>query len=328
MSLLLSIFGAEKIPLSSLKDVAEYAKDNLPNIIIWAVPFMVLFSVIEIIVSYYQKKQYYEKDETIGSVFVGLGNLVVNFLMKTLLMFPIIWIYNMVPWRMEFTWWALLPCYIAYDFASYWAHRVSHENRFWWATHVTHHSSEKYNLTVSFRLSWVQNLKIIFFLPVMIFGWHPVIFFITNQLAVLFQFWVHTEYIKKLPRWVEYIFATPSNHRVHHGSQEQYIDKNYAATFIIWDRIFGTYEEEHEKVKYGITTNIENKANPFYINFHEYGDIWQDIRSTKSWKKKLWYLFGSPVAIAEEKKAKMALASGDIPLDKNSKPKQEEELID
>lgn len=296
----MSFFGAEKIDISKINIESE-----TPNIILYAVPAMVLFSVIEIVVSFYQKRQYYEKKETIGSILVGIGNLIVNFALKGLLMMPIIWIYNWVPWRMEFSWWTFLPCYIIYDFASYWAHRISHEQRFWWATHVVHHSGETYNLTTSFRLSWVQNLKIVFFLPVMLFGFHPIIFFITNQLAVLFQFWVHTEYIKKLPKWVEYIFATPSNHRVHHGSQEQYIDKNYGATFIIFDRIFGTYEPEVEKVRYGITTNIPNKSNPFFINFHEYKEMIQDVKHADTLKEKIWYMFGSPVAIDMAKKKKI-----------------------
>jgi len=135
-------------------------------------------------------------------------------------------------------------------------------------------------------------------------GFHPIIIFVTNQIAVLFQFWVHTEYIRKLHPVIEYIFATPSNHRVHHGSQEKYINKNYAATFIIWDRIFGTYQPEEEQVVYGITQNITHKANPLYINFHEYADMYRDVKNAKGLRKKLFYVFGDPIAIAEEKKGK------------------------
>jgi sterol desaturase/sphingolipid hydroxylase (fatty acid hydroxylase superfamily) len=166
---------------------------------------------------------------------------------------------------------------------------------------VAHHSGEYYNLAVSFRLSWVQHLKIIFMLPSLLVGFHPIIYFITNQIAVLFQFWVHTEYIRKLHPAIEFIFATPSNHRVHHGSQDEYLDKNYGATFIIWDRMFGTYQKEEAPVKYGLTTPISNKANPFYINFHEYMDMWKDVKAAKGWRKKLYYIFGSPAQIAKEK---------------------------
>jgi len=307
MGILLGLFGAE--PIQDFRIVEGASK----SLIIWAVPAMILFTALEIIISYYQNRKYYETKETIGSIGVGLGNLVVGFGLKLILLEGVVLIYNWVPWRMELNWWTFLPCYIIYDLCSYWAHRVSHQQRFWWATHVAHHSGEYYNLAVSFRLSWVQHLKIIFFLPVAFIGFHPVIFFITYQLAVLFQFWVHTEYIRRLHPIIEYIFATPSNHRVHHGSQEKYIDKNYAATFIFWDRMFGTYQPEEEQVIYGLTTNIEHKANPFYVNFHEYIDMWKDVKSAKGVRQKLFYVFGSPTKIMLEKKAMMEKAGQQQP---------------
>ena len=310
----LSWFGAPRISSEKIKDISE----NSPEIIMWAAPVMFFFVALEWYISYRQDRHLYEKKETIGSIFVGIGNVIIAFLMKIALLSLIVLVYNLVPWRMYFSWWMLLPCYVIFDFFSYWAHRTSHQQRFWWATHVVHHTGENYNLTVSFRLSWVQHLKIIFFMPVAFIGFHPVIFFIVNQIAVLFQFWVHTEYIRKCPRFIEYIFATPSNHRVHHGSQEKYINKNYGATFIIWDRMFGTFQEEDEKVIYGVTHNIENKLNPLIINFHEFRDIWNDIRSTTSWKMRFFYLFGDPIAISQEKKIKAAvLAPVELPDETN-----------
>lgn len=294
----LSLFGAPKISL----DLIDQISKNSPNIIVWAIPFMFFFAILEIYMSYKQHRNYYDTKETIGSTLVGLGNLGVNILLKTALLLLIVWIYNLIPWRMELNWWTFLPCYIIFDFCSYWAHRVSHQQRFFWATHVTHHSGENYNLTTSFRLSWTQNIKIIFFLPTALIGFHPIIVFAVSQAAVLFQFWVHTEYIRKLPHWIEYVFATPSNHRVHHGSQDKYIDKNFGATFVLWDRMFGTYQAEEEQVAYGITKEITKKTNPIYLNFHEYYDIWDDIKSTKSFRKKLFYIFGSPGKVAREKK--------------------------
>jgi sterol desaturase/sphingolipid hydroxylase (fatty acid hydroxylase superfamily) len=293
-----SLFGAEKISFDSAGKLGESA----PNIIIWAAPAMFLFVLLEYIISRWQHKEYYEKKETLGSIMVGIGNVIIGAGLKLALFYGMIWVYNLIPWRMELNWWTFLPCYILFDLCSYWAHRVSHHQRFWWATHVAHHSGEHYNLTVSFRLSWVQYIKLIFFLPVSFLGFHPVIIFVTNQIAVLFQFWVHTEYIRKLHPAVEYIFATPSNHRVHHGSQEKYINKNFGATFIFWDRMFGTYQPEEEQVIYGITTNIGNKANPLHINFHEYIDMFHDVRRAKGFRKKLFYLFGDPIDIAEAKK--------------------------
>lgn len=293
-----NLFGAEKISFNS----AGILQESAPDIIIWAAPVMFFFVLLEYIISHVQHKDYYEKKEMIGSIAVGIGNVMIGAAIKLLLFYLLIWLYNLIPWRMELNWWTFLPCYIIFDLCSYWAHRISHQQRFWWATHVAHHSGEKYNLTVSFRLSWVQYIKLIFFLPVSFLGFHPIIVFVTNQIAVLFQFWVHTEYIRKLNPVIEYIFATPSNHRVHHGCQEKYINKNYGATFIIWDRMFGTYQPEEEQVIYGITTNIENKANPLHINFHEYVDMIKDVKNAKGWRKKLFYMFGDPIDIAIEKK--------------------------
>jgi sterol desaturase/sphingolipid hydroxylase (fatty acid hydroxylase superfamily) len=292
-----ALFGAPEIKYTQIDEISKQA----PEIIVWAAPVMFFFVLLEWYISYRQNKDLYQKAETIGSVLVGVGNVIVAFLLKFALLYLVITLYNLVPWRMYFNWWMFLPCYIIFDFCSYWSHRISHEQRFLWATHVVHHSSEHYNLAVSFRLSWVQHIKIIFFLPIALIGFHPVIFFIVNQIAVLFQFWVHTEYIRRLHPVIEYIFATPSNHRVHHGTQEQYINKNYGATFIIWDRIFGTYEPEDERVQYGMTHNIEHKANPIHINFHEFQDIWKDVKGAKSLKMKFFFLFGNPIAVAKLK---------------------------
>lgn len=293
------LFGASPIPFSLLQNV----HDKAPNIIVWAAPAMFFFVLLEWYISGRQHKELYEKRETIGSICVGVGNVLINLALKLGLFYIIVYIYNALPWRMELQWWTFIPCYIIFDLCSYWAHRISHQQRFWWATHVVHHSAEHYNLTVSFRLSWMQHLKLIFFLPVAFIGFHPIVFFVVNQIAVLFQFWVHTEYIKKMPRFIEYVFATPSNHRVHHGSQDIYINKNYGATFIIWDRLFGTYQPEVEPALYGLTTNIGHKSNPIFINFHEYIDIWKDVKHARGWKQKMFYLFGDPIDIALQKKA-------------------------
>lgn len=291
-------FGAYKIPWEQV----DHIKDSAPEIIIWAIPAMFFFVVLEIFISYRQNKKYYDKKETLGSLGIGIGNILISTWIKVILFYMAVWIYNAVPWRMPLNWWTFIPCYIIFDFCSYWAHNISHRQRFWWATHVAHHSGEHYNLSVSFRLSWVQYLKILFLFPIPLLGFHPVIFFVVNQIAILFQFWVHTEYIRKLPRWVEYIFASPSNHRVHHGSQEKYIDKNFGATFILWDRMFNTYQPEEEQAIYGITTNIRHKANPLHINFHEYADMIRDVKQAKGWKTKFFLVFGSPSRIAVYKK--------------------------
>lgn len=292
-----NLFGAQEILYEEITNLEKSA----PEIIVYAIPVVAFFTFLEIGYSWYLQHKNYKLKESIGSTLVGFGHIGINLLIKVGLVYAAVWIYNQLPWRIAFNWWTIIPCYIVFDFFSYWSHRISHFNRFFWATHVVHHSAEHYNLTVSFRMSWLQNLKIIFFLPVALMGFHPVIFFVTNQISVLFQFWVHTEYIGKLHPAIEYIFVTPSSHRVHHGSQEKYLDKNFSATFIIWDRLFGTYHPEDEKPEYGLTTKIGNRLNPLYLNFHEFNDILKDIRNARGIKNKWFYLFGNPAKIYRKK---------------------------
>lgn len=288
-----TIFSAD---LLDITDVSALENDSA-NLIIYAIPIMAVLTLLEIWYSWYSEKKNYNTTEALGSLFVGLGNVAINLFFKAGLILGAVYIYNLVPWRMELNGWTLIPCLILYDFCSYWSHRISHFNRFFWSTHVVHHSAENYNLTVSFRLSWIQHFKILFFLPLAFVGFHPVIFFIANQISVLFQFWQHTEHVPKMHPWIEKIFVTPSNHRVHHGSQEQYIDKNFAAIFIFWDKLFGTYQPEEEKPQYGLTTKIDTSMNPIYLNFHEYKDIYADVKNAKGFRRKLFFIFGSPGAI-------------------------------
>lgn len=302
---IVALFSAEKIPLNSIDDLLA----SSPDIIVYAAPIMFVFVLLEYFVSRFNNHDRFEGKETVGSVIVGVGNVVIGLLIKTTLFFLFIAVYNLVPWRMEHAWWTLIPCYIIFDFCSYWAHRTSHHVRFLWGTHVTHHSADHYNLTVSFRLSWIQYVKILFFLPVSLAGFHPIIIFVTNQIAVLYQFWQHTEYIKKLHPAIEYILATPSSHRVHHGSQEKYINKNFGATFSFWDRMFGTFQPEEEKPIYGITHTIDRKNDPIQINFHEYVDIIADVRKARSLREAMFYIVGDPVDVAEQKAKMKALSN-------------------
>jgi sterol desaturase/sphingolipid hydroxylase (fatty acid hydroxylase superfamily) len=292
------LFGADPIPYSKITDIENASAD----LIVYAIPFMAFFTFLEVWYSWKTERKSYNTKEAFGSLFVGLGNVAINLAVKLAMIYGALWIYNLVPWRMSLNWWTFLPCLLLYDLCSYVSHTVSHHNRFFWATHVVHHTAEYYNLTVSFRLSWMQHFKLLFFFPVAFAGFHPVIFFLVNQISVLFQFWQHTEYIKRLHPIIEWFIVTPSNHRVHHGSDEKYIDKNFGAIFIIWDRIFGTYVPEQEKPTYGITTPIPEKLNPLYLNFHEYKDMFTDIKAASTFKQKMFFLFGSPTAIARYKK--------------------------
>lgn len=273
---------------------------DLPNIIVFAAPVMISLVALEWIISYIKKRKYYDGKDTIAATVIGLGNVAISAVLKVITFGIILFFYNLVPWSIPYTWWAFILCFIWIDFWRYWAHRVAHENRFWWATHVTHHSSEKYNWSVSFRLGWTQHIKIIFFIPVALAGFHPVVFFICHQIAVLYQFWIHTEYIRKLPKPIEYIFTTPSHHRVHHARNDKYLDKNYGSTFIIWDRIFGTFQGEEEQADYGITKPIKS-YNPVYLCFHEWMDIVKDIKNSKSLKEAYVMTFVRPSKLEEKR---------------------------
>lgn len=285
---------------------------DLPNIIAYAGPVMVAFVLLEWFISFIKNHKLYDGKDAIAATAVGIVNVILGAILKIVTFGIVLFVYNHVPWSIPHTWWAYPLCLIWTDFWRYVAHKIGHESRFWWATHITHHSSKKYNLSVSFRLGWTQYIKIIFFLPVIVTGFDPIMFFICHQIEVLYQFWIHTEYIRKLPRFVEYIFVTPSHHRVHHATNDLYIDKNYGSTFIIWDRIFGTFQPELNTPNYGITKPPES-YNPVYLVFHEFIDIWKDLKKASGIKEYLWILFASPAAQARAIKEDETEAAAAVP---------------
>lgn len=296
--LIFNLFGADPITRNDLMNVEGQSTD----LIVYFIPVMAFFTLLEMYFSRRLNHGKYHARESLGSLFVGLGNVGLNLIFKAALILGAVYIYNLVPWRMSLNWWTIIPCFLLYDFCSYWAHRISHINRFFWATHVVHHTAEHYNLTVSFRLSWIQHLKIFFFLPLAAAGFHPVIIFVINQAGVLFQFWQHTEYIKKLHPIIEQLIVTPANHRVHHGSDDKYRDKNFGVVLVLWDKLFKTYQKEEERPTYGTTTTLKKKMDPVYLNFHEFYDIIRDVRQGRTLREKLFFIFGSPSAIANYKK--------------------------
>ncbi|MGB3618343.1 MAG: sterol desaturase family protein [Catalinimonas sp.] len=266
---------------------------DLPPLILYAVPVMLSLVLLEFVVGQYRKRKLYEGRDLLASVGIGIGNLVISAVTKLAMFAVVLFFYNLVPWQVPPAWWSYLLCFVVLDFCRYWAHRIAHEQRFLWATHVTHHSSEQYNFSVSFRLSWTQNVKVVFFIPVALCAFHPLVFFICHQTAVLYQFWIHTELIRRMPAWFEYIFVTPSHHRVHHAVNDKYLDRNYGSTLIIWDRMFGTFQSEEEQPVYGITTPV-NSYNPVYLVFHEWIDIFRDLRRARSLREARTIFFAGP----------------------------------
>ncbi|MEZ5381913.1 MAG: sterol desaturase family protein [Microthrixaceae bacterium] len=181
---------------------------------------------------------------------------------------------------------------VAWDFLYYWDHRWMHEVRLLWANHVSHHSSQRYNLSTALRQPWSGILTHWVFLPMPLLGFTPAATAKAGLYNLLYQYWVHTEAIDRLPAPVEAVMNTASHHRVHHGANPQYLDRNYAGIFIVWDRIFGTFEPEVRRVKYGLTKNIDT-FNPVRIAYHEFADIARDVRRASGWRNKLGRVSGA-----------------------------------
>jgi alkylglycerol monooxygenase len=188
-------------------------------------------------------------------------------------------------------WYQWVLAVFAIDLLGYWYHRFSHRVNFLWAGHVTHHSSDRFNFSNGFRTSPFQGINRILFWPILpILGFSPAVLVITLKVSGLWDFVVHNEYVPKL-RIAEYLIITPSLHRVHHGRNDLYIDKNYGSTFSIWDRLFGTYQEETEKVEYGIKSDYTDN-NPFWAIGHHYHYLWKTMSATNRWKDKIkvWFM--------------------------------------
>lgn len=200
---------------------------------------------------------------------------------------------DFIPWSIPVNGWTTLLAILFVDFIYYWEHRWEHEIRILWSYHSIHHSSPIYNYTTALRVSFIDNFVTwVFYLPAILIGFHPVIVLIAIAFILIYQFWIHTELIRKLG-WLEWILNTPSHHRVHHGSDDLYLDKNYGAFLIIWDRLFGTFQKEEFKPTYGLTKQIET-INPVKVHFHEYFDILRDLKKAKSSKEAVNYLIKGP----------------------------------
>jgi sterol desaturase/sphingolipid hydroxylase (fatty acid hydroxylase superfamily) len=192
-------------------------------------------------------------------------------------------------------WWFWILLIIEADFIYYWMHRFEHEIRLLWAYHIVHHSSPEFNLTTSVRLSWVEGLiEWIFFVPLVLIGYGTIEIIIAVTVVTQYQSWIHTQKIGKLGI-LDKIVNTPSTHRVHHGSNAEYLDKNYGGILMIWDHLFGTYKAEEEPVIFGIVEPL-GSHNPFVINFHYFAVIIKDIWRAKGWRRKAVALFGKPGA--------------------------------
>ena len=268
---------------------------TLDPIIGAAIPFFAILIGIEILIRARQDLPKYKTGDAWASIGMGLGSAVINLGVKTSVFVVFTLIYNWSPIKLGTDWWVWIILFFADDFTFYLHHRSCHEIRLFWAAHVNHHSSQQYNLAVALRQSWGELLHKYFWYLWLPLFFHPVMILSVMAISLIYQFWLHTETIDRLPKPIEWFFNTPSHHRVHHGSNVRYLDRNHAGILIIWDRMFGTFSPElrEEKVVYGITTNIDTN-NPFIIASHEYANLFSDVKKAPGLRNKLGYIFGPP----------------------------------
>ncbi|MDE0854760.1 MAG: sterol desaturase family protein [Nevskia sp.] len=205
------------------------------------------------------------------------------------------WFHRHRLWDIPANAWTILPIFVAVEFCYYWFHRTSHRVRWFWCAHVVHHSGERMNMTTAMRQGLLYSITgwWLFFRPRVLLGVHPAVVFFLYACDLSYQFFIHTESVGRLPAWVEYLFDTPSNHRVHHGRNPQYIDTNYGGVLIVFDRLFGTYQEEGEAVDYGIVRQVHSR-NLLTLNFHEFIAMWRDVLRPGPLRLRLKHLWAPP----------------------------------
>lgn len=265
------------------------------NPIVIAIPVYFLLIGIEIIYQRVQAVKTYRLKDAMTNINCGVISQISGAFIMVILFGMYTYVQeNWSPFYIPVVWWAFPLAFVFFDFMYYWAHRLSHQINLFWGGHSVHHQSEEYNLSVALRQSSTQIFwTFLFYLPLAMAGFDPIVFISMQGINLVYQFWIHTESIRKLPRWFEAIFNTPSHHRVHHGRNPKYIDKNHAGTLIIWDKLFGTFKAEEEKPDYGITKPLKS-WNPLWANFAHYADIYQDFKRVSGLKNKVKVLVKKP----------------------------------
>ncbi len=273
------------------------------NPIIFAIPIFFLLILIELVYDQISEKKHYRLSDAVANIGCGIVEQTTGLFAK---------VFTVAAYHVAFTyfrffdldpayfglWFAL--CFIGQDFLYYWAHRMSHEVNLFWTGHAIHHQSEDYNLSVALRQGALQKVyTFYFYIPLALLGFKTEWFLLVGAINLLYQFWIHTEAIGKMWRPFEFIFNTPSHHRVHHGRNEKYIDKNHGGTFIFWDRLFGTFQEEEERPVYGVTSPV-NSFNPVYAHFIPLKNLWHDLLRVKGFSNKAKLLFFKPGWLPQE----------------------------
>ena len=261
-------------------------------------PLYIIVIGVELVLSNLKKQELYSFKDTAQNIYLMLANITIDLLFRAIYLFilDVCYQHRWITVENVVVYWIGLV--IVEDFLYYWLHRFDHEIRLFWAVHVTHHSSTKYNFTVGFRSSVFEPLyRFIYFLPLAFLGAKALDIAFIYSLTQIWGLFAHTQTVKKMG-WLEYILVTPSHHRVHHAVYPKYLDKNMGMLLIIWDKLFGTFQaelpvEEYQPIRYGLTTNIST-VNPINLIFHEWNNMWKDLKQNISWKRKWKYIFGPP----------------------------------
>ncbi|MFQ5649677.1 MAG: sterol desaturase family protein [bacterium] len=265
----------------------------MPDIIHYAIPGFIILMIVESTFSAIQDARLYEIKDTAASLAMGIGNVIIKLVVKVPILAAYLVMYDHRFFELGRGWQSWLLLFFLEDLTYYVFHRVSHKCRFFWASHVNHHSSQKYNLSTALRQTWTGVMTgFIFWLWLPLLGFHPLMVMTMQAISLLYQFWIHTETVHKMGV-LEGFMNTPSHHRVHHGRNIKYLDRNHGGILIIWDKLFGTFQPEEEKVVYGLTHNI-NTYNPIRIAMHEWQAIWQDIRKPNPLAVRLAFIFRAP----------------------------------
>lgn len=271
------------------------------NPVVIAIPVFALSIAVEAWLTIRENRGNFDRRDTWTNIFIGFGSVAWGAFFGLFTAYVYLWIYELAPVKMPMNaWWAWLLLLFVDDFAYYWFHRFSHEIRFFWNFHVVHHSSNQYNLSVAVRQSWFSGIAHwIFYVPVALLGFPFWAFATMHGLNLIYQFWIHTKLVGKIG-FLEKFLNTPSHHRVHHGANDAYLDKNYAGIFIVWDKFFGTFTEESEAVRYG-TIKPLTSYNWLWINSHGWSEMIDAIKQKQTFSDKIRCVFGSPDMNFEEK---------------------------
>ncbi|MCO7224938.1 sterol desaturase family protein [Pleionea sp. CnH1-48] len=282
------------INLENITSLTDFFERMSFDVYDWVLVFAILFLMIELADDAVKKRLTGERLlETLSSIFTQVPFYLAEVFVFAGAVYGYFIVYEYIPWKMPVNAQSFVLVLVMADFTYYVEHFCMHKVRLFWAAHSVHHSSNVMNTATAFRFSLFDPvLSATFHLPLLLLGFHPVLIFSAEVLIQAYQFWIHNEMVGKLGP-LEWIFNTPSHHRVHHGSDKEYIDTNYGGIFIVWDRLFGTFAEEKQLPKYGLTTPMTSK-NPITVQFYEFGKMFKDLRKAENMSQVMGYLFRGP----------------------------------